>query len=110
MLARETFNLLKKHHIRLDWRKGQNYLVNNQILSRIIENSQLNDSDVILEIGAGIGTLTIPLAENTSKVVAVEQDKRIVQVLKERLDNWEFPMWRFWRRMLPNLIFHILTK
>jgi 16S rRNA (adenine1518-N6/adenine1519-N6)-dimethyltransferase len=86
-LARETFNLLKKHHIRLDRRKGQNYIVNSQILSRIIESSQLNDSDVVLEIGAGLGTLTIPLAENTSKVVAVEQDKRIVQVLKDRLQQ-----------------------
>lgn len=85
MLARKTFNLLKKHQIRLDRRKGQNYLIHDQILSRIVENSQLNDSDVVLEIGAGIGTLTIPLAENASKVVAVEQDKRIVPVLRERL-------------------------
>ncbi|MBP1944715.1 16S rRNA (adenine1518-N6/adenine1519-N6)-dimethyltransferase [Methanobacterium petrolearium] len=86
-MARETFNLLKKYQIRLDRRKGQNYLIHDQILSRIIENSQITDSDVVLEIGAGIGTLTIPLAENASKVVAVEQDKRIVQVLRERLQQ-----------------------
>ncbi len=84
-MARETFNLLKKHQIRLDRRKGQNYLIHDQILSRIVENAQLNNSDVVLEIGAGIGTLTIPLAENASKVVAVEQDKRVLQVLRERL-------------------------
>lgn len=85
MLARETTNLLKKHNIRLDRRRGQNYLINNHILSRIIENAQIDDSDVILEIGAGIGTLTIPLAENASRVVAVEQDKKIIPVLKEQL-------------------------
>lgn len=89
MLAKETFHLLKEHGIRLDRRKGQNYLINNQILSRIIDNAQLTDSDVILEIGAGIGTLTIPLALNTRKVVAVEQDKKIAHVLKERLSEME---------------------
>ncbi|BDZ67142.1 16S rRNA (adenine(1518)-N(6)/adenine(1519)-N(6))-dimethyltransferase RsmA [Methanobacterium ferruginis] len=89
MLASETSNLLKKHNIRLNRRKGQNYLINNQILSRIIENAQLTDSDVVLEIGAGIGTLTIPLAENADKVVAVEQDKQIARVLRERLHDLE---------------------
>ncbi|MDY9923976.1 16S rRNA (adenine(1518)-N(6)/adenine(1519)-N(6))-dimethyltransferase RsmA [Methanobacterium sp.] len=87
MLAQETSQLLKKHQIRLNRRKGQNYLINDHILARIIENSHLNDSDVVLEIGAGIGTLTIPLAEKSSKVVAFEQDKKIVRVLKDRLQE-----------------------
>jgi len=86
-LAQETSQLLKKHQIRLNRRKGQNYLINDHILARIIENSHLNDSDVVLEIGAGIGTLTIPLAEKSSKVVAFEQDKKIVRVLKDRLQE-----------------------
>lgn len=85
MLAQETSQLLKKHQIRLDRRKGQNYLTNDHILAKIIENAQINDSDVVLEIGAGIGTLTLPLAEKSNKVVAFEQDKRIVRVLRERL-------------------------
>ncbi len=86
-MARETISLLKRYDIRLDRRKGQNYLINNHFLSRIIDNSQLNDSDVVLEIGAGIGTLTIPLAENASRVVAVEQDKKIIRVLRDRIDQ-----------------------
>jgi 16S rRNA (adenine1518-N6/adenine1519-N6)-dimethyltransferase len=89
MLAQETSQLLKKHQIRLDRRKGQNYLINDHILTQIVENANLNDSDVVLEIGAGIGTLTIPLAEKAAKVVAFEQDKRIVRVLKERLQELE---------------------
>jgi len=88
-LAQETSQLLKKHQIRLNRRKGQNYLINDHILARIIENSHLKDSDVVLEIGAGIGTLTIPLAEKSSKVVAFEQDKKIVRVLKDRLQELE---------------------
>lgn len=87
MLATETFNLLKKHQIRLDRKKGQNYLINNHFLSRIIENAHLDDSDVVLEIGAGIGNLTVLLAEKVSKVVAIEQDKRIVPILRERLNE-----------------------
>lgn len=85
MLAQETSQLLKKHQIRLDRRKGQNYLINDHILARIIENADLDDSDVVLEIGAGIGTLTIPLARKASKVVAFEQDKKVAKVLRERL-------------------------
>jgi len=85
MLAKETFNLLKKYQIRLDRRKGQNYLINNHFLSKIIEHAQLDDSDIVLEIGAGIGTLTVPLADKASKVIAIEQDKRIIPILKERL-------------------------
>lgn len=88
-MAQETSQLLKKHQIRLNRRKGQNYLINDHILARIIENSHLNDSDVVLEIGAGIGTLTIPLAEKSSKVVAFEQDKKVSRVLKERLQELE---------------------
>lgn len=89
MLAQETSQLLKKHQIRLDRRKGQNYLINNHILGKIIESANLNDSDVVLEIGAGIGTLTIPLARKAAKVVAFEQDKRIVRLLQERLQELE---------------------
>lgn len=89
MLAQETSQLLKKHQIRLDRRKGQNYLINNHILGKIIESANLNDSDVVLEIGAGIGTLTIPLARKAAKVVTFEQDKRIVRLLQERLQELE---------------------
>lgn len=88
-MAQETSQLLKKHQIRLDRRKGQNYLINDHILTGIIENADLNDSDIVLEIGAGIGTLTIPLARKSAKVVAFEQDKKIVRILKERLQELE---------------------
>jgi 16S rRNA (adenine1518-N6/adenine1519-N6)-dimethyltransferase len=87
MLAQETLQLLKKYKIRLNKRRGQSYLINSQILSHIIDHSHLNDTDTVLEIGAGIGTLTIPLSETAGNVMAVEQDPRIVRVLKERLDD-----------------------
>ena len=87
MLDRETSQLFTRHQIRLDRRKGQNYLVNDHILARIVESAGITTGDVVLEIGAGIGTLTIPLARKASKVLAIEQDKKIARVLSERLHD-----------------------
>ncbi|KAF5086526.1 Ribosomal RNA small subunit methyltransferase A [anaerobic digester metagenome] len=86
-LMSQTTNILKSNNIRLDKRKGQNYLINQGILSRIVDSAELSPEDTVLEIGAGIGTLTIPLAEQTKKVVAVEQDNKIAQVLKKRIKD-----------------------
>lgn len=83
----DTLRILKINGIKLDKRMGQNYLVNNKVLSKIIHYAELSKKDSILEIGAGIGTLTIPLAENAGKVIAVEQDKKVANILKKRLDE-----------------------
>jgi len=86
-LKTNTLKLLKKRSIRLNKRKGQNYLVDSQILSKIMDHAEVSCKDTILEIGSGIGTLTIPLAKRAEKVVAVEQDKEIAKILKERLKS-----------------------
>lgn len=87
MLSRETIKILKKHQIRLNKRKSQHYLVNSSILDRIIRKAEPSVNDTILDIGAGIGTLTIPLSEMARKVVAIEQDHQIASVLRERLEE-----------------------
>jgi 16S rRNA (adenine1518-N6/adenine1519-N6)-dimethyltransferase len=84
MLA-DTLKILKAYNIRLDKRRGQNYLINYSVLSRILEYAQLSPKDQVLEIGAGIGTLTIPMAEKAGKVFAVEQDQKIAEILIKRL-------------------------
>ena len=81
----ETLKILNKEGVKLDKRKGQNYLVDGNVLSRIVESAELSKKDTVLEIGAGIGTLTIPLAENAGKVIAVEQDPKIANILIKRL-------------------------
>lgn len=83
----ETLKILNKEGIKLDKRKGQNYLIDNKVLSQIIRSAELSINDTVLEIGAGIGTLTIPLAKNAGKVIAIEQDKRIAAILIKRLDK-----------------------
>lgn len=87
MLAKETLKILKKNNIRLDRRKGQNYLIDSNILHKIVDYADLSNEDTVLEIGAGIGTLTIPLAEHAKKVIAVEQDQKIATVLEKRLQE-----------------------
>lgn len=86
MLA-DTLKILKLYDIRLDKRKGQNYLINPGVLSRILEYAHISPKDRVLEIGAGIGTLTIPLAERAGKVFAVEQDRKIAEILIKRLKD-----------------------
>ena len=83
----ETLKILNKQGIKLDKRKGQNYLIDNKVLSQIIQSAELSINDTVLEIGAGIGTLTIPLAKNAGKVIAIEQDRKIASILIKRLDK-----------------------
>lgn len=85
MLAKETLSILKANNIRLNRRKGQNYLIDSNILQKILDYADLSKNDTVLEIGAGIGTLTIPLAEYAGKVIAVEQDEKIAAILEKRL-------------------------
>lgn len=88
-MSSETLQILKKYHIKLDKRKGQNYLINEHVLSKILEFTELSSDDTILEIGPGIGTLTIPLARETRKIIAIEQDPQIAPILKKRLNKLE---------------------
>ncbi len=87
MLAKETLKILKENNIRLDRRKGQNYLIDSNILQKIVNYSELSKDDSVLEIGAGVGTLTIPLAESAGKIIAIEQDQKIAAILEKRISD-----------------------
>ena len=84
MLA-DTLKILKEHQIRLNKRKGQNYLINPQTLLKILNYADLSENDTVLEIGPGIGTLTIPMARKTEKIITIEQDPQIAAILEKRL-------------------------
>jgi len=64
---------------------GQNFLTDPVALGRILEAADLSPEDRVVEVGAGLGTLTRPLAERVGSVVAVELDPRLVDILRERL-------------------------
>lgn len=82
-------SILNKNKIFLKKSLGQNFLVNRNIIEKIILNGELKKSDIILEIGAGIGTLTIELAKYSKKVIAIEIDKRFEKILKELIRDFE---------------------
>ncbi|PWA75343.1 18S rRNA dimethylase DIM1 [Artemisia annua] len=70
--------------------KGQHLLTNPRIIDSIVRNSGVGPEDTVLEIGPGTGNLTMKLLEVAKKVVAVEVDKRMVEVLGTRVSESGF--------------------
>jgi 16S rRNA (adenine1518-N6/adenine1519-N6)-dimethyltransferase len=65
-------------------RWGQHFLVDRNILSKVIRTAELEKEDVVLEIGPGLGEMTLALARQVKKVIAVEIDRKLVKILKEK--------------------------
>ena len=87
--ARNTIEILQKYNFRLQKKFGQNFLIDNNILEKIIDAAQVTQEDCVLEIGPGIGTMTRCLAERAKKVVAVEIDKNLIPILEETLADYD---------------------
>jgi dimethyladenosine transferase len=81
-------SLMERHGLRFEKRYGQNFLVNSAIPRRIAEECGASPENGILEIGPGIGTLTVELAQRFAKVVAVELDRKLLPVLDETLAQY----------------------
>jgi len=79
--------LLKSRNIKLKKSLGQHLLCDENVLEIIIANAELTKKDSIIEIGAGIGTLTQRLAEEAGQVIAVEIDPRLIPILAENLKD-----------------------
>ncbi|MDD5638599.1 MAG: 16S rRNA (adenine(1518)-N(6)/adenine(1519)-N(6))-dimethyltransferase RsmA [Candidatus Pacebacteria bacterium] len=80
---KNIINLFKKYNIRPQKELGQNFLIDKNIIKKIIKNSNISKNDIVLEIGPGLGTLTIELSKKAKKVIAIEKDKTIIKILKE---------------------------
>ncbi len=83
-LLRETLAILRTHNIRPSRRSGQNYVVDPDLISCIVRASGVERGETVLEIGAGVGTLTRALAAVAGKVIAVEKDRLSAGALAER--------------------------
>ena len=86
-LAKETKQILNENGIILNKNLGQNYLIDDFKRKKIIEYAKLSKEDTVLEIGPGIGTLTLELAKRAKKVIAIEQDTTIFNILQKRLEK-----------------------
>lgn len=88
--AKRTIEVLKhfgrytKHHL------GQNFLINDSIIGRILEEAALAQDESVLEVGPGIGTLSAALLEHASAVIAVEKDRELEEILRYTLAQHRF--------------------
>ena len=83
-----TRDVLEEHGLSTKHALGQNFLVNDAILQKIVELARLNVFDDVLEVGPGIGTLTIALLKCAGRVVSVERDADLPAVLEDTLEPW----------------------
>lgn len=84
-----TAQVIKKYGFSFQKKFGQNFLIDANILEKIIASAEITKEDCVIEIGPGIGTMTQYLAENAREVVAVEIDKNLIPILEETLKEYE---------------------
>ncbi len=83
-LYEETKFLMDKYNIKANKNLGQNFLVDENVIETAIEKSDINEDDLVIEIGPGLGTLTKYILEKAGRVICVELDKRMIKILEER--------------------------
>lgn len=84
-----TNEILNKYNLSAQKRYGQNFLIDSNVLRKIVESAGVTKEDTVLEIGPGIGTLTQFLCEAASKVISVEIDKAMIPVLNDTLSEYD---------------------
>jgi len=77
--------IIRQYAIKPRKRLGQSFLMEENVIRRIAALAQVTKNDIVVEIGAGIGVLTEDLAQNAAKLIAVELDDQLVEVLKDKL-------------------------
>lgn len=84
-----TKAIIEKYGFTFQKRFGQNFLIDTNIIEKIIEGAGITKEDTILEIGPGIGSLTQMMAEAAGRVIAVEIDKKLIPVLEDTLGDYD---------------------
>lgn len=84
-----TAAVIEKYQFNFQKRYGQNFLIDTNILKKIIEEAGVTKEDCVVEIGPGIGTMTQYLAESAREVVAVEIDKNLIPILEDTLSEYD---------------------
>lgn len=87
--AQNTIEILKKYNFSFQKKYGQNFLIDEHVLERIVSEAGVDHDSLVLEIGPGIGTLTQYLAESAREVVAVEIDTHLIPILKDTLSAYD---------------------
>ncbi|TEB08470.1 Ribosomal RNA small subunit methyltransferase A [Pelotomaculum schinkii] len=80
-------SIMRRHNISCRKSLGQNFLVDLNIIQKILDSAELTLDDLVLEIGPGLGALTAQAAQSAGKVLAVEVDRGLLPVLAETLEG-----------------------
>lgn len=87
-ILEETKSIMKKYGIRANKSLGQNFLISNEVVEKIINASDIKENDMVIEIGPGLGTLTKFLLQKAKKVLCVELDKKMIKILNDRFSDY----------------------
>lgn len=83
-ILEETRFIMKKYNIKANKNLGQNFLINEEVVTNIVDCSNIDKQDLVIEIGPGLGTLTKYLLEKAGKVICIELDTKMLQILEDR--------------------------
>jgi len=86
---RRTKEIIDKYGFRFSKSLGQNFLIDENIIYKILDGAEISENDLVLEVGPGIGTLTQYLGDRARKVLAIEIDKTLIPILGETLSEYE---------------------
>lgn len=85
----KTQDLVKKYNFKFSKSLGQNFLIDDSVLTDIVDGAEVNKDDLIIEIGPGVGSLTAQLIGKAKKVVSIELDNDLIPILQEELGQYE---------------------
>lgn len=86
---RSTTEIIQKYQFAFQKKFGQNFLIDGNILDKIIDSADITKQDCVLEIGPGIGTMTQSLAKEAGEVIAVEIDRNLIPILHDTLAAYD---------------------
>ena len=91
MISNQILNQVKQvcrtYGIKPQRRKGQNFLINPEVIKRLLQAAALSDQDIVLEVGPGLGILTESLVKQVKQVVSVELDQKLFGILKAKFTD-----------------------
>lgn len=88
-VLKDTKFIMDKYHITANKNLGQNFLVNDDAVTGIADAANVSKDDLIIEIGPGLGTLTKELLDRAGKVICIELDKRMIEILNDRFSMYD---------------------
>ena len=88
-VLKETRFIMDKYHITANKNLGQNFLIDDEAVNGIVEAAKVSKDDLIIEIGPGLGTLTKELLDRAGKVICIELDKRMIEILNDRFSMYD---------------------